>query len=278
MTAIQRAASAVAGWMGHASPLVRILRPRYETLLLWTSGGKGVRWPINGQVFRVDPRYRHRLGQHYDAPVAGYIRKRLRPGAICMDVGANVGVYVLQFSRWAGRNGRVIAFEPNPAAATILRRHVAWNNSDAPVAIVEAAAGASAGSADLFVAAEDGMSRLGEPNALIARDAVPVRVPVVTVDDYCESERVVPDWLFIDVEGFELAVLRGARRTIERAGASLNIVVEMHPNVWESSNASRGEMTAFLEEIGRRVVALTGQADPLGEHGIVALEHEQAGL
>ncbi|HEX7174736.1 MAG TPA: FkbM family methyltransferase [Pyrinomonadaceae bacterium] len=272
MSLIQRPARMVSGVLGHESWLVRRLRPVYESVLDLSAGGRGIPWEINGVTYRVDPRQRHRLGQNYDAPVADFIRARVRPGSVCVDVGANVGVYVLQFAHWAGPSGRVVAFEPNPGAREVLARHIEMNDLGARVEVAPAAVGASSGSATMYASGADGMSRLGAPNVLISERVSELTVPVVTLDDFCRERALEPDWLFLDIEGFEIAALEGARNLIARRGAALNVVVEMHPNVWDSAGTTRADAEALLEGLGLRAVALTGQTDPLGEHGIVYLE------
>lgn len=277
MSVLQATGRKVSGLLGRESRLVRRLRPAYESLLDLSSGGRGIRWEINGETFRVDPRCRHRLGHNYDAPVAAFIRERIRPGALCLDVGANVGVYVLQFARWAGAAGRVVAFEPNPSALRLLRRHVELNDLAGRVTVVPAAVGARGGEAVLFASGADGMSRLGAPNELIADSVEEVTVPVVTLDEFCLSRGLEPDWLFLDIEGFEIAALEGARSLIEGRGASLNVVVEMHPDVWHTAETTRAGAEKLLRELRLVARPLTGQGDPLGEHGLVWLKHAEEG-
>jgi FkbM family methyltransferase len=250
------------------------MRPAYESLLEWSGRGRGTAWAINGVTYRVDARHRHRLGQNYDAPVAAFLRERVQAGALCLDVGANVGVYVLQFAHWSSPNGKVIAFEPNPSACTILQKHVRINELTERVRIVPAAVGAAGGEAILYAAEANGMSRLGEPNKELDGQVCEIVVPVVTLDEYCASERLAPDWLFIDIEGFEIAALAGARGLIESRRGELGIVVEMHPNVWDSANTTRDGAEALLAELKLRAVPLMGQADALGEHGIVHLAYQ----
>lgn len=275
MSVVQGAARRVSGFLGRESRLVTGLRPAYECLLGLLSGGRGTPWEINGETYRVDPRQRRRLGQNYDAPVARFIRERIRPGAVCVDVGANVGVYVLQFARWAGPEGRVVAFEPNPAARAVLERHVGLNGLAGRVEVVPAAVGRARGEATLYAAGVEGMSRLGEPNELLAGRAREITVPVVTLDEFCDEKSLEPDWLFIDIEGFEMAALSGARRLLRGRGAALRVVVEMHPSVWPSAGTTPEAARQLLGELGLRPVPLTGQSDPLGEHGIVYLEREE---
>ena len=89
MNLLQLGGRTTSGLLGRESSMIRRLRPAYETLLDWTSLGKGIPWTINGVTYRVDPRYRRQLGQNYDVPVAAFLRDRVRPGAICFNVGAN---------------------------------------------------------------------------------------------------------------------------------------------------------------------------------------------
>lgn len=274
MSLLQKSARRVAGMLGRQSRLVSRLRPAYESLLDWSNDGGGIEWTINGVAFRIDPRYRHRMGEHYDAEVAAFLAERVERGAVCCDVGANVGVYVLQFAHWTGAAGRVVAFEPNPTALDILRKHVRLNELDARVTVVPAAVAETSGEAVLYAAEADGMSRLGEANRAIAARVSEIDVPVVALDDFCRAEGLAPDWLFIDIEGFELAALAGARRLIKERGAKLRIVVEMHPNVWDSAGTTRDGAESLFAELRLRAVPLTGQADPLGEHGLVYLEHQ----
>jgi FkbM family methyltransferase len=268
---LQNTARRTAGLLGRESRLVRRLRPAYENLLDWYGGGKGIPWTINGVTYRVDPHHRQRLGQNYDAPVADFLRARVRPGALCLDVGANVGVYVLQFAHWSRPDGRVVAFEPNPGARAVLQSHVRMNGLQERVEIVPAAVSETSGEEILYAAAAEGMSRLGEANKALTGNVNEITVPVVTLDEYCRLNRLEPDWLFLDIEGFEIAALAGARELIKRRRGSLNVVVEMHPNVWDSAKTTRAGAESLFAELGLRAVPLTGQSDPLGEHGIVHL-------
>ena len=268
---LQRIARIVAETVGRETRLIRQLRPAYESLLDRVSGGRGIEWEINGATYRIDPRYRHCMAHDYDAPTARFLRERVRPGAVCFNAGANIGVYVLQFARWSGPTGRVVAFEPNPAAAEVLVRHVCLNHLEDVVTIETVAIGVAEGSATLYRAGADGMSRLGEPNELIADRAVPITVPVTTLDGFCARSGLVPDWLLMDIEGFEIAALRGAMSLIGRQRGKIGIVVEMHPSVWESAGTARDAAEQFLSESGLRAVPLAGQRNPLREHGLVHL-------
>ena len=271
---VQTVAHATGDLIGRDSWLVTSAGPVYERALHWLSRRRGIAWNFNGETFRVDARYRWHLGQRYEVAVAELLRTRVRPGELCLDVGANVGAYVLQLARWSHPGGTVVAFEPNPAALEILMEHVRMNDLQRNVTVVPAAVGATAGTATLYADRADGMSRLGAASPAIAGRAVELSVPVMTLDAYCASHGLSPDWLLIDIEGFEIAALAGARRTIERRGRDLRIVVEMHPDGWDTAGTSVAEAEGLVKDLDLRAISLDGQADPFGEHGAVELIRE----
>ena len=271
MSMLRDAARRVADLLGRDSGLVRLLRPLYEELLDWTTGGRGIPWTINGVEYRIDPRCRHMMGAAYDAHVAAWLSQRIQPGDLCIDVGANVGVYVLQLAHWSRPNGRVIAVEPNPRTREILRKHIRLNGLTDRVEVVAAAAGERLGEAELFAVDIDGMSRLGSPNPALEDQAIALPVPVITLDDLCETRRLDPRWLVIDIEGFEFSALLGARGLLSRKTARPGVVVEMHPDAWDAAGTSRAAAETLLREYGLKVEPLSGQDDAFTQHGHVAL-------
>jgi len=219
----------------------------------------------------VLPQYRWCFAPDYDAPVAAFFRDRLHPGHVCLSVGSNIGVYPLQFASWTAPGGRVVAFEPNPKSVRILQTHVRINNLEDRVRVIPRAIAAHTGTATFHAAGSDGMSRLGEPNPGIADRTKPITVDVDTLDGFCERERLVPNAMMIDVEGFETAVLAGARSLFTSHRNEMTVVVEMHPNAWSVAGSDRVAFERLLAELRVRAVPLSGQSDPLGEYGHVYL-------
>ena len=97
----------------------------------------------------------------------------------------------------------------------------------------------------------------------------PIMVEVTTLDHLCRELAVTPDAVMIDVEGFEIAVLRGASALL--AGPT-TVVVELHPDAWTVAGTDRTDIEQLLGDYRLQAVPLSGQADPLAEHGQVALE------
>jgi FkbM family methyltransferase len=150
------------------------------------------------------------LGER-DPDVMRFLRRWVRPGFIALDVGANIGTYAIPLARLVGPTGRVVAFEPNRPTCACLRQNVRQNRLG-NIRVVRAAVGEHPGHSDLVVNAENfGEVHLAPaattPEAAITR----ARVVVTTLDAEC-ARLALPrvDFIKIDVEGFELAALRGA--------------------------------------------------------------------
>lgn len=270
---VHRLASALAGGAaGRNSPLRRLISPAYGEFLNVLTGGRGVSAEINGEPFRLDPRFRGFIQPDYEADLARILCARMRPGQLCLDIGAHVGVYALQIARWTAPGGRVVAFEPNPGTAAVLRRHLRMNGLADRVQVEEMALGRSPGSSVIFGEAGSGLSRLAAPNPEDPAVTRGTTVTVQTVDGYCDARGLRPDWLLVDVEGYEFDVLAGAAETIRRGGPSLSVVVEIHPTLWPPTGWTRERAEALVASLGRRIAPLLGQRDPLGDYGSIELQ------
>jgi FkbM family methyltransferase len=231
----------------------RALSPMYSSILNLLTAGRGYPAEINGHVFRIDAQFRWTAWHAHERELAEYLSTRIAPGQTCFDVGANVGIYVLQIARWSAPGGRVVAFEPNPGTLQVLRRHIAMNGLEARVTVVEKAAGARAGSAELFDnAAGSGLSRIGAPNPAIQVAVEPMSIAMTTIDAYCCETGIVPDWMLIDTEGYEFEVLQGAAETLRRHRP--HVVVELHPHL--SSPESRAAGERLLDDLGLMMVPI----------------------
>lgn len=275
MTSIlQPLATAISGVLGRNSSLIKNLRPAYELTLDWLSRGRGIEWEINGVLYRIDPHFRHVVNHNHESAVASFLRSRVKPGDLCFDIGANVGIYALQFAHWSAPNGRVIAFEPNPEACAALTKHLTMNGLSTRATVEPLAVGDQDCDVTLYAVGADSRSRLRTPNDQIADRAITSTVRMIRLSEFSRQNALVPNWLLIDIEGLEFAALRGASDLIRDQRYKLGIVVEMHPSFWPALGNNRAEAEGVLRELGLHAVPLSGQADPLGEYGIVHLTFE----
>lgn len=215
-------------------------RVYYAALMLQT-GGRGLSCTLpGGERIRALPEHRYLSWnpQEYAA-----FKRAVSPGMVALDIGANVGAYSMLLGQWVGPAGHVFAFEPAPQAFNGLVRHIRLNGLNDVVRPLGAAVGERETQAEFLIMKTSGEGRLAASGD---GEAARLTVPVVTIDDFCAREGIDPDFIKIDVEGWEEAVLRGARETIRRRGRSLALFVEMHPSAWPLLGTSR---ESLLDEL-----------------------------
>jgi FkbM family methyltransferase len=158
------------------------------------------------------------------------IAAHLKPGGVFYDIGANVGFHTVIGARVAGPTGRVVAFEPIPSNAAALRHNVALNGF-ANVRVIEAAVSSAPGRHAMRLGAEPGWARLTDVASLASND-VTIDVPLVTIDDLVARGEIEPPTMVkMDIEGAEIAALRGMARTLREARPV--VVCELHDTARE---------------------------------------------
>jgi FkbM family methyltransferase len=143
-------------------------------------------------------------------------RGHLGEGALVFDVGAHQGVVAMMLGDLVGAAGRVVAVEATSYNAEVAWRNIALNDL-AQVKVVHAA-GADVPGVLRFSPRMNGH--------VAASEEASVEVRALTVDELT-TEYGAPQVLFVDVEGYELHVLRGARRTIDSHHPDLFVEVHM---------------------------------------------------
>lgn len=237
------------------------LKRLYHAALMLQTGGRGLKSTLpHGEIVFIHPA--HRFMSWNPAEYEAF-RSAARPGMVALDAGANVGSYSMLLGQWVGAAGRVYAFEPVPSIFDGLVRHVGLNRLQDVVRPVPAAVGEQDAMARFTTSPTAGEGRLAVPSDPRSED----QVSVVSIDRFCERERIEPGFIKIDVEGWELAALRGARETIGRGRKRLALFVEMHPSVWPLIGVTKDEVLAELDAQRLRILPLTEGRDPWAVEG-----------
>jgi len=184
-----------------------------------------------------------------------------RPPRVMFDVGASYGLHALRF---LVHGARVLSFEPNPACHRWLRAWCAANGVPCelePVAVGDRAA-------SVVLAFPEGRTYMGSVMPCVHarwRDTAVRRLTVaqVALDDVVAARGLVPDFVKIDTEGAEVAILRGAVDLLRTARPTL--VFE----AWRCVE-DRGELWAMLDKHGYAIAAVDGAPPrPLTRTGFV---------
>jgi FkbM family methyltransferase len=158
------------------------------------------------------------LGHDFERSGERYLLDRLAPRLAawtCFDIGANVGDYTRNLLDVGA--GRVFAFEPSPDNFALLRER--FFQTAGTVHVVNVAVGERTGNSSFFVALDQKESvrnsRDSTFTALPTSAFQEISVPLMSIDAYVAESGNQPDFVKIDVEGFELEVLQGMQATLQ---------------------------------------------------------------
>ena len=240
-----------------------------QLLRSWAPGGS----PIVAQTPRgfrmeMDTNRGYLIGYllgDYEPGTCRLLSRTTHAGDVFVDAGANVGYFTLLASRLVGPSGQVHAFEPEPSIALELQRNIELNC--VPNATVsQQALGDTVGEATIhrFLDLPCGHSSL---RVVDDGPHVSSKVPMITLDDYLEhltGPRC--DFLKVDVEGSEWAVLKGAERVLTSAHPPV-IICEMNEGTSQAFGYSVREVLDWIRGCagyGAYDITRTGELLPWG--------------
>ena len=236
--------------------------PGLRTLnALFVAGIRGKTVYVHGHRIRLDPVDSLSLSAmgSFAPAETRLVSTRVNPGAIVLDIGANIGYFTLLFARHAGPTGHVYAFEPEPVNYALLVRNV-HENAYSNVTCIQAAASNASGSVTLHLARDNAVDHGIAPHAG-AGGTIDVRAQ--RVDDYLSFLNHA-DFIKIDVRGAELHVLEGMEHLLARS-PSVELLVEYWPAGLVRAGTNPQRILDWLEQKGFRfrVCADRGDAEPI---------------
>jgi FkbM family methyltransferase len=176
----------------------------------------------------------------------------LTEGDVFVDVGANTGYFALPVAKIVGSEGRIHAFEPAADVAEQLRRAARLEGVEPWMTVHEFALGSGDGSTHLRADPEypeDSTKR----SLFISNGPTVAEVPVRSFDGLVTSGAVDLSIglhaVKIDVEGAEMHVLEGMRRTLESERPRM-IVVETIETHMRRAGSTVAAIHAFMRDLG----------------------------
>lgn len=140
------------------------------------------------------------------------LRALVREGDFVLDVGTNLGEVLLQLAQAVGPGGRVIGFEPNPQTFLIAEENLALNDW-AKAEVHQLGLGDRAETLNLGSRADTNSGA----DCVIRGETCGHSIRVLPLDQFAgEHDIKRVDLIKVDVEGFEMHVLRGGEKTIEQ--------------------------------------------------------------
>lgn len=180
-----------------------------------------------------------------------FVANTLRAGDTFVDVGSNVGLLALRAASVVGPSGHVVAVEAHPRIASFLRQNVEMNGFS-HVEVESCAVGESRGTVSFS-------DRHSDDQNAVDPTRRGLEVPLVPLDELLPASRVPRVHLLkVDVEGFELPALRGARELLQRVD---RILIESSQRHCARYGYEPGEVYDVLRAAGFRLRRLGDTAD-----------------
>jgi len=203
-------------------------------------------------------------GKERERQTLSLMSEIIRENDLVLEIGGHIGYLTIFFAHHAGPRGKVIVFEPGSNNLPYIEKNVSQAESStlAKIELIRAAAGILDGEALLYEEDLTGQNnsmvrdfaglRANMGKAYVETQVRPNKVPVRAID----SLSVSPQFIKIDVEGFEWSVLQGAVATIETNSPAL--MVEVQADRDEIFSFFRGRGYLFFDDMMHSILAPAG--------------------
>ena len=196
-----------------------------------------------------------------------YLQQIMKPDWAVVEVGANIGYYALMEAR---RVKTVYAIEPDATNYKNLTQNVQLN-SCGNIRLFNTAIGDHKGLVDFHLAGNCNLSRVAAKGA-----GASVQVPITTLDGFVDNfvDNAQVDFLRMDVEGYEIAILRGADKVLRACKPQM--FIEVHRNLLRDYGSSQLELMELLADYGYYITKsfVLGRNGPSGSIRSLLLEDD----
>ena len=204
--------------------------------------------------FRSDILHRLLIYNDYEREIVKLIEKYINPNMDVLDVGSNIGLHSVLFSKIINSNRRVLAFEPTPHAFKFLLKNIKHNKAEHNIIVYNGIATDKEGFYDLNVI--EGMEeysaigKINHPN-VVEKKAKTIKVKGNTIDALVEEYNLNPGLIKIDTEGAENFVFNGALKTIGKYKPI--IISELSTNILKLSGLSSETIINQLKNFNYKI-------------------------
>jgi len=168
-------------------------------------------------------------------------RKIIKPGMNVLECGANLGYYALMEASIIGNEGRVYAVEPIPENFRILKKNIELNNYSYIIKAYNLAMSDEEGDSEIAVTKNSNFATmLLEKNImsewmskkLKQQTKETIKIKAMRIDSFLENKRDI-DLIRIDIEGYEIKIIKGLINTIKKSKKPIKLFIELHPLVFK---------------------------------------------
>jgi FkbM family methyltransferase len=167
----------------------------------------------------------------------------LKPGMTVLDCGSNIGYYPLLAASQVGPTGKVICIEPDPRNFDLLKRNLTESPLSQVFTHFHMAISDQQGEVPLSITEYSNLNKVvkeAQPGAKI------YKVPSDSIDNLLDKHDWQLDLLRMDIEGHEVEVLKGARRSLPKLKSGFTVFLEVHPTEYSPEHDFEAELRHLL--------------------------------
>ena len=181
------------------------------------------------------------------AEFAALAQAAARPGGVLFDIGAHCG---LVSALWcsAKPSNRVFSFEPSPMLAKRLASIRELNQFDDRMDVNQIGIGESNGIAVMLMDPVGGFIQSRRFDHTMRSQPEPIEVPIESIGAASARLGVIPDFVKIDIEGYEFEAIKGSAPFLSQRKPT--IFLELHLNYLEQRKLSPKSVLELLQECG----------------------------
>jgi len=178
----------------------------------------------------------------------------IEPGYRILDLGANLGYYPLvEYQILEGR-GKIYAFEPSPQNYKVFKMNIELNEANCLIDAYPLAGGEKPGKEKFYLSTHSNINTMipieyttGKPSHGISDNYI--EVTVLDLSSFIRRKGKI-DLIRMDIEGYEVEVLKGLKSAIEDNSFTGTIVFECHSPKYDENNHSIRQQLRMLFENG----------------------------
>lgn len=238
--------------------LLELIREILKFLGLYSTPDKVLKWifvKLAGVEYAVKEVQSSRMilnlkdnGIHRDLYLHGirepqatrYLQSIMRPEWVVMECGANIGYYALQEARIVKE---VIAIEPTPDSFKVLSDNIKLNDYK-NIRAYRMAMGDHNGEAKFEISKACNWNKIASKDNKDKADNLTVNM--FTIDSFLNGQKI--DYLRMDVEGYELRILKGMTETLKNSKPRM--FIEVHRDMLREYGGSQLELMQFMADLG----------------------------
>lgn len=188
-------------------------------------------------------------GHYHERYEARLIREALSPGEFFWDIGANIGYFTLVAATALQNTGGIVAFEPGKTAFQRLQENISLNTFT-NITAVNLAVSNCAGEARLYL--DTNIADTGANLYQGGNDRTQFEyIQTIPLDAFLAREHLLPpQFIKVDVEGAELAVLQGAANILTEFSPLL--LLEMEDKNLKAAGTDKTAIQNWLSPLGYR--------------------------